>query len=127
MQETSFSQTLAAVGLARVGLVPLPISKAKHQPTPHPGREPARAAQHSLRLLQGTSFGETLAAVGSARAGLVLLPISKSRIDGTTTDLATGRPTGPPGIKIEQNPQIHFLNLDMHGPSGQPGRLRGVI
>jgi hypothetical protein len=45
-----------------------------------------------------------LAAVGSARAGLVRLPNSKSRIDGTTTGLATGGPTGRAGIKIEQDP-----------------------
>ena len=73
------------------------------------------------------SLGKTLAAVGSARVGLVPLPISKRGAHRTTSDLATGGPTGRAGIKIKHNPKIQFLNLDVYGPSWQPGRLGGVI
>ena len=65
--------------------------------------------------------------MGSTRAGLVLLGIPKPGAHGLVADLATGGPAGRPGIKIEQDPKIKFLNLDMYGPNGQPGRLRGVI
>ena len=55
------------------------------------------------------------------------MPFSKRGAHGLVADLATGGPAGRPGIKIEQDPKIKFLNLDVYGPSGQPGRLRGVI
>ena len=42
--ETSFDQTLAAVGSTRAGRPPLPFSKPKHQPTTNPGPAPGRAA-----------------------------------------------------------------------------------
>ena len=87
------------LNLTRAGLVPLRSSKPKHQPTTDPGSAPGRAAQHSLRLLQETSLGKTLAAVGSTPAGLVPLRFSKPGAHGLAADLATGAPTGPPGIK----------------------------
>ena len=37
------------------------------------GRRPARASQHSLRLLLETGLGKTLTAVGPTRTGLVLV------------------------------------------------------
>ena len=98
--ETSLGKTLTAVGSTRAGLLRMPFSKPKHQSTTNPGsgRRPGRASQHSLRLLQETSFGQTLAAVGSTRAELLLMPFSKPGAHGLAADLATGGPTGPPGI-----------------------------
>ena len=55
-------------------------------------------SQHSLRLLLETSLGKTLAAVGSTPAGLLLLRFSKPGAHRLAADLATGGPTGPPGI-----------------------------
>ena len=62
------------------------------------GRPPARAAQHSLRLLPESSFGKTLAATGSTRLVPPPLQFSKPGAHGLAADLATGGPTGPPGI-----------------------------
>ena len=97
-------KTLAAVSSTRVGLPFSLFSKPKHQPTtntgsaPWLGRRPARASQHSLRLLQETGFGQTLAAVGSTPAVLLLSLLSQPGAHGLAADLATGGPTGPPGI-----------------------------
>ena len=44
LQETSFDQTLAAVGSTRAGRPPLPFSNPEHQPTTNPGPAPGRAA-----------------------------------------------------------------------------------
>ena len=68
-------------------------------------------AQHSLRLLQETSLGKTLAAVGSTRAGLAPLRFSKPGAHGLAADLATGGPTGPPGIKITHNPENQIRHV----------------
>ena len=57
-------------------------------------------SQHSLRPLRETSLGKTLAAVGPTRAGLLPLRFSTPGAHGLAADLATGGPTGPPGIKI---------------------------
>ena len=58
----------------------------------------ALAIALALRLLQETSFGQTLMVVGSAPVLLLLLLFSKPGAHGLVAGLATGGPTGPPGI-----------------------------
>ena len=60
------------------------------------GKCPRATAMKVLK--RETSVGQTLAAVGSTRAVLLLLQFSKPGAHGLAADLATGGPTGPPGI-----------------------------
>ena len=78
-------------------------------------------SQHSLRLLQETSLGKTLADVGPTQVGLLPLRFSTPGAHGLAADLATGSPTGPPGIKITQSRKS---NSTCRGLAGRFDALR---
>ena len=101
----SLSKTLVAVGSTRAGLVPLRFPKPKHQPTTNPGSAPARAAQHSLRLLQETSLGKAL--------GLATRRLSNPGAHALAADLATGgtRQLNPGRVEITHNPENQIRHV----------------